>query len=364
MSALRRGLRWAHRWLGLTAGTVLVVTGLTGATLVFRQEIDTALNPHLLRVEPTPSLASLEDIANEVRRRHADAPPIARIRMPQQPSGTYEFWLGPRPERFVYADPYHGTILGARGPTEYLTGWVFWLHSHLLSGEVGHTIAGMAALALIAISLSGIVIWWPRRAPWDSWKQWHAALTIKRTAGSKRLTFDLHRAVGFYASWLLMLAGVTGASLVFNERFERAAHAIARTSPVTVVSTVADTAANEPSLSLDSLFAIALAAQPGGVPSYLYLPTGPEQTFRLRQRLPGEKHPNGKSFVNVNPRTGRVVGIEDGARAPAGSRLYSILYPIHIGILGGKPTRVLLSLTGLGLSTLVVSGFLVWWRRS
>lgn len=369
MSALscfsRRALRWAHRWLGLVAGSFLLVTGLTGSTLVFRQEIDTALNPELLRVEPAEERASLQAMLDEIGRRYPDAPRVTRVRMPQQPGGTYEFWMGATPDSYVYADPYRGTILGARGATSFLTGWLFWLHSHYLTGEFGHTVAGIAALFLMALSFTGIVTWLPRRAPWNSWKQWRAALTIKRGAGSKRVTFDLHRALGFYASVLLLMASTTGASLVFTGAFQRAAHAITGTAPVMTPFTVpVDGDGEMPSLSADSLLAVALAAQPGGTVSYLYLPAAPGQTFRVRQRLPGEQHPNGKSFVNVDPATARIVGVEDGARAPAGSKLYSILYPLHIGILGGTLTRVLAVLVGLSLPTLAVTGFLIWWRRS
>jgi uncharacterized iron-regulated membrane protein len=104
-------------------------------------------------------------------------------------------------------------------------------------------------------------------------------------------------------------------------------------------------------------------AQPGGAISYLYLPAAPGQTFRVRQRLAGEPHPNGKSVVHVDPTTGRIVAVEDGTRAPRGARLYSVLYPLHTGVAGGWPTRVLAVLAGLSLPGLAVSGVLVWRRR-
>lgn len=360
---LTDAMRWLHRVLGLTAGLVLVVTGLTGSALVFRSEIDRALAPHLLRVPPAAERASLQAILDAVARAYP-AEPATRVRMPQRADGTYEVWLGAAPARYVYADPYRdGALLGARRPTEFVTGWLFFLHSHLLSGEAGHTVAGVAALLLVAISASGLVAWWPRGGR-GAGARWRAALTVARGAGPARATYDLHRAVGFYASALLVLAGVTGASLVFHEAFQRAAYRVTGTvAPPAVPTHVPAPVAGAPSLAADSLLAIAVRAQPGGAISYLYLPTAPGQTFRVRQRLPGEQHPNGKSFVHVEPTTGRVVAVEDGARAPRGARLYSVLYPLHIGVLGGWPTRVLSVATGLSLPLLAASGFLVWRRR-
>lgn len=357
---IRAGLTWLHRMLGLTVGLVLVVTGLTGSALVFRAEIDAALNPRLLKVEPTAAPAALQGVLDEVARRHPEAV-TTRIRMPRDASGTYELWLGAAPDRYVYADPYRGTILGDRGPTEFLTGWLFLAHSHLLSGEFGHTVAGVCALALVVLSLSGIIIWWPRRSPWKAWGAWRAALTIPRRGPSKRVTYDLHRAVGFYASLFLFAAGVTGASLVFHEAFERGAHLVAGTQPVPVRAV--SSAIDAPALPVDSLLAAAERALPGGSISYLYMPTVAGQAFRVRKRMPGEEHPNGKSFVHVDPATARVLAVENGTQAPRGARWYSVLYPIHIGVLGGTITRVLTVLVGLSLPLLAVSGALVWWRR-
>lgn len=358
---LRASLAWLHRVLGLTVGLVLCVSGLTGATLVFRAEIDAALNPHLLRVPPATTRAALQPILDEVARRFPDDPAAARIRMPRDAGSTYEIWLGAAPERYVYADPYRGTILGDRRPDEFLTGWLFLAHSHLLSGDVGHTVAGVCALALIVLSMTGIVLWWPRGAPWTAWVQWRAALTVARAGGTRRVTYDLHRAVGFYASVALFVAGLTGASLVFHEAFERGAHRFAGTRATPVHAVPAPSVS--PPLPADALLAAAERALPGGAISYLYMAAAPGQTFRVRKRLPGEEHPNGKTFVHVDPTTGHVLATEDGTRAPRGARWYSILYPLHIGILGGTGTRILAVLTGLSLPLLAVTGALVWWRR-
>jgi uncharacterized iron-regulated membrane protein len=50
-------------------------------------------------------------------------------------------------------------------------------------------------------------------------------------------------------------------------------------------------------------------------------------------------------------------------RAPSGARLFSILYPLHIGVLGGVATRLLAVAAGLSLPLLAVTGALAWWRR-
>lgn len=357
-------MRWLHRVLGLVAAAGLFVSGLSGSALVFRSEIDRALNPELLRVVPGASRVPLQSIVDELRREFPNDT-LSRIRMPHRNDGSYEFWLGAAPSRYAYADPYSGTILGSRAPTQFLTGWLFLLHSQLFAGDVGRWVAGTGALILMLLSATGLVVWWPRRAPWRAWAQWRSSLTVTQRHGVTRATHDLHRALGFYSSIFLLVAAVTGASLIFTGTFERAAYLVTLSRPAsTEPPPVAPAATSErAALPLDSLLRLAELAQPGGEISYVYFPHVANGSLGVRKRLPGERHPNGKSFVYLDPADARVLSVENGALAPSGGRLYSVLYPIHIGVIGGAWTRVIAVLVGLALAILPVTGVLMWWRR-
>ena len=170
---------------------------------------------NLKAIAPTETRASLQSVVDEVRREYP-GDTLSRLRMPQRRDGTYELWLGASPSRYVYADPYSGTLLGTRRPTEFLTGWLFLLHSQLLGGEVGRRVVGTGALCLVLLSMTGLVAWWPRRAPWRAWAQWRAALTVVRNHGATRTLYDLHRAIGSPAAHLGGEAvGVSGTGLQY-----------------------------------------------------------------------------------------------------------------------------------------------------
>lgn len=358
----RRAARALHRWLGLTVGVLLVVAGLTGSALVFADEIDLALNPRLLRVVPRPGAPrSLQGALDAVARAYP-AEAATRVRMPHDAAGTYEVWLGSAPSRYVYVDPYTSRVLGARRPTEFLTGWLFQLHAHALGGARGERAVGANGLALAALTLTGLVAWWPGR------RRLRSAIVVRRGAGRARANYDLHRATGFYASALLLVAALTGASLVFHDTAERVAYAITGTRPsprATRPSHASSVRATRgPRPSADALVALAVQRQPGGAISYVYVPgPGDAATFRVRQRLPGELHPNGRSTVTLDAWTGRVLRVENGARAPRGGRLYAALYPIHTGAWGGSPSRWLAVAVGVMPTLLAATGTLVWWRR-
>ncbi|HEX5829368.1 MAG TPA: PepSY-associated TM helix domain-containing protein, partial [Gemmatimonadaceae bacterium] len=354
--SFRRATMVLHRWVGLVAGVLLAVMGLSGSALVFRAEIDRALNPHLLRVEVGESRQSLAAVVAAASATHPGERP-RRLRMPPRPDGSIEVWMGSKPDRFVYVDPYTARVLGARRPTEFLTGWLFELHAYLLAGEIGHRTVGVAALVLVGLALSGLVVWWPGRA------KVRLAITVARGRGRRRIISDAHRAGGFYVSGLLLLSGLTGASLIFHEQFEAVLDRAFRT-PAVPPAPVATSPAALPALPVDRALAAAERVAPGGYVSYLYLPAAPEEPVTVRKRLPGELHPNGKTFVYVDPRDATILGHVNGPTSPAGARAYSALYPLHTGMAGGLAMRMLMVLVGLSPAVLLVTGVLMWRARA
>ncbi len=53
--------------------------------------------------------------------------------------------------------------------------------------------------------VSGIVLWWPRNKA-----RRKSSFRIKLDASPKRLNYDLHNVLGFYACWIVVFAAFTG----------------------------------------------------------------------------------------------------------------------------------------------------------
>lgn len=357
-ASVRRWARWVHRWGGLVVGLLFVLSGLSGSALVFRRELDRALNPSLLRAAPaaaTPSLAR----ALAVAATHRPGVRFSTVRMPRESDGTYEFWHGTDPVRAVFVDPWRGAVLGERAEDAHPLGWLYLLHSHLLAGERGQQVIGVAGVLLMLVGASGLVLWWPR-ATWAL--AWQSVSQVRRDLGDARARYDLHRVVGFWSSVLLLVAGFTGTSLVFHDAFEAglsSAFGDARRMP----SAPAVVTVRGAPLSLDSLVRLAKQRQPDGAPSYILLPNTPSAPITIRQQLAGERHPNGRSFVTLDPYSGNVLAEWDAREAPAGARTYYALYPLHIGRTGGAVTRTLAVLAGITPLLLFISGTQIWWQR-
>ncbi len=344
-----------HRYMGVCAGVLVALSGLTGSLLVFRDELDAFLHPELLRVMPGDRLVPLQAVMETLRQTYPHDRPLY-LRLPRTANGVYEVWMNAETGRRVYIDPYTGAILGARLPIHTPMGFLLLLHTQLLSGEVGEIVIGLGALLLISLSVTGLVLWWPGR------KKLLHGLRIKWRAGWKRLNYDVHKVVGILAMGCLILTAATGASMVFHGSFERTIHWLAATPPSLPlpVSTVHRGTAP---LALDLIVRNANRALPGAETTWISLPLTPEAPVLVRKKFPQEIHPNGRTFIALDQYSGAILRVENALEAPLGTRILNLRYPMHIGRLGGLATRVVQVLVGLTPTVLFVTGLFIWWRK-
>lgn len=348
----RRVFSWTHLYLGLVTGLVLSVLGLTGTVLVFHDEIDALVAPGLHRVQPGAARAPLDDV---VAAAHAAAPGRVPsfIRLPPHDAASVEIWTDGEAGPAVYVDPYTATALGVQEAS--LTDWLFELHVDLFAGEVGHWIVGSSAVALIALLVSGLVLWWPKAGRW-------LRTLFSRPRGSwRRINYQLHGLTGAWTAIGLFVVALTGASLVFHDAFRAAIHALTASEAPPPPPTSAPRP-GMPDVALEPALARAEAALPGGAFTWVYLPATPEAPLAFRKRQPGEWHPNGRSYIYLDRHTGEVLRVQDALAAQLGTRIYDVLYPLHIGRFGvwSKLLYALLGLAPLGLS---VGGTIIWWDR-
>lgn len=353
-------MRRVHLVLGLAIGLILSVSGLTGSALVFRNEIDVLLHSELLRVDAGSERVTLDAVLAAVRKTYPAEPPT-RIQMPGRLIQTYEITLAGADPLQVYVDPYRGTVLGARRESETLPNLLFEIHHTLLAGETGEMVLGVTALLLLLLVLTGLVVWWP--GIHQGMRTIIRAVIVRRSGNRRTFTFELHRALGFWTTAFLTMVSITGASLVFHERFmaglDRITGSPARPGP----PAVATVGTGETAPSIQELVQRGDDAIASGRVTYVILPASALAPLTVRKKTEEELHPSGRNFIYVDPGTGAVLAAEEAATAPVGTRAYNVLYPIHIGRWGGTFSRVLHVLLGLTPLILLVSGALQWWNR-
>lgn len=344
----------AHLYLGLVAGLALAIIGVTGSLLVFHDEIDALLDPQLHRVEPRAERAALDDIVAAARASEPAHTP-SYVRMPRHEHESIEIWTDGEEGPAIFVDPYTATVLGSQGHGESLTGWLFDLHVELFAGEVGHIIVGITGFALIVLLISGLVLWWPRL------RSWTRALFARPRGSLRRINHELHSLTGVWSAAGLFILALTGASLVFHNAFSTALHRITASAP----PPPPPESAPRPGASdarLQDAVATARSALPGGRVSWIYLAADESSPLSVRMQMPGEWHPNGRSYVYLDRYTGDLLHAHDALQARTGTRIYDVLYPLHIGRFG-LWSRLLYAALGFAPLMLAIGGFYIWWER-
>ena len=112
-------------------------------------------------------------------------------------------------------DPRSGSDLGDSVPIGiWLVSKLIDLHDNLLAGPTGRKVNGVGALALLAVAMTGAVIWWP------GIKTWRRSLTLHRGVGWKRFAWHSHSMIGFWSLGFMLVFGVSGAYLGFPQLFQ------------------------------------------------------------------------------------------------------------------------------------------------
>lgn len=333
-----------HLYTGLFAGLLLVVVGLSGSVLVFREELEALAYPQLVVSNGAGERVAVEAVVQTVQHAYPAERPFA-IRMPRAPHETYLVKLNGAHDLVVYVDPYSGRILGAHRQRESVLGWLSLVHTELLAGEAGETVVGLGGLLLLGLCATGLVVWWPRNGKLSQ------GFKVQWSARWKRLNFDLHRATGVYASLFLAITAATGAAFVFNETAVDLVDAATGSAPRPPAPRLEPVDADVAGRALDALLREADRALP--VPTtWISLPQAARAPLVVRKKRPDEAHPNGRNFVYLDPRTGAVLQVERDRFAPRGTRVFNLFYPLHVGAIAGTPTRILQ--VGIGLAPLVL----------
>ncbi|MFL6710343.1 MAG: PepSY-associated TM helix domain-containing protein, partial [Massilia sp.] len=247
-----------------------------------------------------------------------------------------------------------GVEQGRRGETEGFRNLLFKLHSSLGLDDTGKAILASIALVYLFMLVTGAVLWWPRR--------WPPVLSIQLHKGLLRGLFDLHRTGGAVMGVLIAVSVASGAYMAWRPLGD-VVTALAGSAPVKAPKLPKLSPIEAAAPDADALLATARAAIPGAPVFVLSLPAKDDRPVRVRFKLADDPHPNGLSSVWLDPRDGRVLAVNRWQALDPGARAVAVVYPLHTGELGGVALEALVSLNGLALALLAVSGIWLWWKR-
>lgn len=358
---LRRAMFQIHLWAGLLLALYVALIGLSGSITVFRMDLAMCV-PHALQAQKLdPSRVMTLDV---VQRNLHSAIPGARVLStlaPDEQHHVFASMLATRNARlFATSDPFTGQVLRV---VDMKTNWAFLIgefHESLLAGEMGKQINGIAAVLLLLVLLSGLLLWW------RGIKNWTRGLKVSFKSNWKRINYDLHCAVGLWTLLFCLMWSITTIVMVWPDWSSRTISIVSPlTDAVKEPEVMAPIHAGKPcSIHPQQMVNAAVAADSGTRFAVYSLMPKPGQPARIYLARGAIRNRGTWDLVYVDPCSGNVLKVwhrwqfkSTADVLIAGSRM------IHVGFIWGFWAQVLWALAGLAFPLLALTSVLMYWNR-
>ena len=395
-----RTLQNIHLWIGLILCLPLAMLGITGAILMLEDD---------LRAAPAYTLATgdLQPVSAILAAARAAAPAGTQpgfLTLPDEPGkpatvrltaaraggerggneragssqpggapqgapapGNPAATLAPQappqgaspqgPMGALLIDPVSLTILGQQTPGEGFLRTVHMLHANfLIRDRSGREIIGWLGVAMLALGVSGLVLWWPRPG------RWKAAFTVRKGARGARLYRELHGAVGIWSLVVFIIVSFSGVYLAFPQTLGDGVSALFPARDLRAAVKVEPARGARP-IEVDRVVELAKAALPGAELRSVSPPARPDQAYRVGLAPPGYRHGAPLATVYVDQWAGRVAEIRDPQGYSAGETVLAWQRPLHTGEGLGGLWYWAVFLSGILPPLFAVTGTLMWWLK-
>ena len=398
-----------HRWVGLAIATFLFVAGLTGAVISWDHELDDWLNSDLHTATSRGSAKASLDLAALIEARD---PRVQVVRLPlePEPGETLDVIVMPKVDpatgrlyepgyNQVFLDPATGMEVGRREwgqawpiTRQTLVSFLYKLHYTLHVPEMwgldrlGIWLMGGIAVLWTIDCFVGIYLTLPARKPvrpdqpaavrrelakgW--WARWKPAWRIKTTGSAYRINFDLHRAFSLWTWGLLFVLAFTAFSLnLYREVFLPVMSTVSQVTP-TPFNQRTPSPKQQPITPTITYAQILDQARAEGAKRGWIDPVGAlgyNQRYGIysaRFFQPGDDHGSagvGPAMLFYDGQDGRYLGDRQPWVGTAADIFVQAQFPVHSGRILGLPGRILISLMGLVVAMLSVTGVVIWWRK-
>ncbi|MEV6554107.1 PepSY-associated TM helix domain-containing protein [Nocardia sp. NPDC051756] len=381
-----------HFYAGIFVAPFILIAAVTGALYAISPTLESIVSRDLLTVAagdaPKPlseqvsaAVATQPKLALAAVAPAAGAEDTTRVLF-NDPS------LGESERRAVFVNPYtaqpvgDSVVYGSSGALPLRT-WIDRLHRDLHLGEPGRLYSELAASWLWVIALAGLIVWIRRVRTRRNRNSAGWLFAPDRSQNGRGRTVNWHGSVGMWVLPIILLLSATGMtwSTYAGANITELRQQLSWTTP-SVTSALPGIAAPEhvsggehaghemapatsadPSIRIAQIDRVFAAARATGVTqgAEITIPAELNQAVTVKERrMPGTYTVDA---VAVDGTTGAVTDRLAYADWPLMAKLTNWGIQFHMGLLFGLLNQLLLLAVMIGLITVLVRGYLMWWRR-
>ncbi|MCW5620565.1 MAG: PepSY domain-containing protein [Burkholderiales bacterium] len=408
----RRVWTVVHRFVGLAIAGFLFVAGITGALISWDHELDEWLNSHLYEAPGRGTLRDPYEMAEALERANPHAS-VFRIPLLLEEGRSALFLVSPAIDPItkkpfelgyneIYLDPVSGAELGRRDAgkiafdREHALAFLYRFHYSLHLPEMwgidrwGQWLMGGVAMLWFFDCFVGFYLTLPKKrthgaenstrmegksqeqATSSWWRSWRRAWMIRGRQGTYRRIFDLHRAGGLWVWIFLATLALSGATLnLFPEIFRPLLLSFSQYTP-SANDIYVERPPNErvvPRLSFEEAAAIAenearIRGWEEPINRIFYAQRSGYYTasfFRHGDYLAVNGMPHRRLYIDGED--GRIVSFREPWKGSGADIFRQVQFPLHSGRILGLPGRILISVMGLVVTVLSITGVVIWWRK-
>ncbi len=342
-----------HSLAGLLSGCFILLMSVSGALLVFHDELDGFQQPTVGSDHINNKNIDVDSSYNAIHSKYPAAE-ISSCNLPHNATTPFIFsiydpsYKNGTAALQVFIHPQTGALMATRGTDAFKNNFMSWLsafHNSFHGGKPGEWLLGFFALLFLISLVTGTFLFR---------KSLLAVLLFKKKVFRKN---NLHQLIGVYALLFNLMMGFTGFWMqryVFKKEF---------------YSNESYTPVLKPSrplfFSFDSAYTALQKQYPDFSGAVIYF----AQSKKGKTAIYGSRSSN--SFIHSKKYADVIFLDSMGAIAKtafvndiaADSRRDIINAQVHYGKYGGLPVKIIYCLLGLTSGLLSISGFLLWRRR-
>jgi len=360
MTKFKKVILFCHRWLGFISGLVVFIVSVTGCLFCFQDEIQDAFYSYRkVEVQHKPCLDP-SILKAEALKGHKGA------------TATYMYYYGVnRPAGilvnlpkdgmlYVYLNPYTGKITHTENPAKNFFIVVEFIHLYLLlPPKIGSLVVGISVIIFMMIMITGLILWWPKRK-----SDRKRSFNIKWNGRWRRVNYDLHNVLGFYATSIALILSITGLSMVFEsvrEGIYTTAN-LGRSYPSEKEILKSDSLLKNKINGkpiIDQVFTIAQAHSPKAEMFSISEDASAAGTIGINAYAQTLHYYKSDEFI-FEKYTGKLLKQTPHDKKSPGMKMNDMNYDLHVGQIGGLTTKIIAFLTSLICASLPITGFIIW----
>lgn len=352
-------VRQIHLWLGLSSGLVVVIVSLTGALYVFEEEGRELFQHkyyHIPESNVTIPRLPVDKMLETVNARYPKEK-ITSIRFKETKDAAFIFYME---NRYVSVDPTTAQIIGVRNKNADFFTVVLKIHMELYMGKVGKEIIRWNVLIFFLMCVSGLILWFPKQL-----KFFKQATRINfKTKNYKRLNWDLHSVLGFYALLILFVISLTGLFWTFDTAKSITAAIAGGTTDYNVKRKPIQPE-KMGHFTLQDAYAAASQDYPGAKETYITPFSDKDATIRVIMRYP-YSIVRKQNTLYYSANSGKLVFAELYKNYTGYAAVARSNFDFHTGRIRalGIGSKIIYFLVALIAASLPITGFFVWWGRN